>query len=184
MRALAAAVLTAASLLCLSSPSAAQSSAGPQQGDWAGEGSIGGGSASLLRFRSPESAWVLGWAGLLQRHDEDENTFGFESDRTVGLIEVSLGLRRYSRVPGELRPFTTWGLTALVSDLGGLGATWRAGPFFELGAAYLVREHVMLSVSGSMNLTYSQQRASSIAGENRVIELRVPSPRVALLLYF
>ena len=169
--------------------SATVDSTAPRRGTWAGEVAFGGGtSASILRFRSPRSAWLLG-AEVSALHLREENPeTPFEPATTETSIFVNLlaraGRRNYARV-GDLRPFHGAGI------IGGYFHTddqdaWNAGVYGELGASYFFTPHVSLGTAGEVNATYGERRASFFVGKQKVqtIGLSAIAVRVLGTVYF
>ncbi len=142
-------------------------SPGPRAGTWGAEATVGDGiGATLLRFRSPTSAWTLGFAGHLGFFDEDRP--GIEESGSTYSVSLRAGLRRY-RAPAAsrgVRPIAGAGV------LGGIGQgtfdrTWSAGLFGELGAAYFFSPHASLGATGGLELRYLEQTYGTGVGEAR-----------------
>src|SRR2546423_5778454 len=104
---------------------------------------IGPTTASLLRFRTPNTAWVLG-AGLNLQHSTSEIT-GIggappKASITSGALLVSVGYRAYRPFNGAVRPFTEIGAQTTYSGTYGDNVSgphsWSIGPYLGLGASY------------------------------------------------
>jgi hypothetical protein len=144
--------VTFASLIRVS-PAIAQENIGPKAGTWAAEGTTN--TASLLRFRSPTSAWILS-ASILYLHEEDEISGPTPSSTTDDAfsVQMSVGLRTYRRPEERIRPFTT--LRAIAGYRNDFARGWSVGGAGDVGAAYFFSSHVSLGVSGALNVIYEQ----------------------------
>jgi hypothetical protein len=163
---------------------------GPRAGRWAAEVGAGTGlSGTLLRFRSPATAWLLGVDGsFAQSRQELPDPFGGTQTETVTQVDLfaRIGLRRYRTTQSALRPFTSAGL------LGGIGRfdgtrTWAAGVFAELGAAYFFSPHVSLGAAGGLRASYGEMRADSQFGpsvRSRTIFISASAVQVLGAVYF
>ena len=135
-------------------PAAAQSE-GPSTGTWGIEGSTG--SASLLRFRSTSSAWVLGGNASLQRVDVpefDPATGQSTTTETFGTAQVRLGIRRYGTPREGVRHFSTISGLLGYNHSSSSSDGWILGASADLGAAYFFSPHVSLGGAGELNASY------------------------------
>lgn len=149
----------AVSALCIAVPLHAQDVSGPVAGTWAAEASTTT-SASLLRFRSPSSAWVLNVALAYQRREEDQPTGlpTFDTDASFFTSDVRIGIRSYRRVPQRVRPFTTVSAVVGFEDSNFSTNGWRFGAALELGASYFFSPHLSMGVSNALVATYQFTR--------------------------
>ena len=144
-------IVIGALAVVLSAQAAVAQTEMPAAGTWGFEGSLG--TASLLKFRSPSSAWVLGFDGIYARQNSDNAAI---SDENVASVNLRAGLRHYGKGQGNVRPFTT--LSAAVGfSSGGGDDIWSVGPAAELGAAYFFSPHVSLGGSGQVAAVYSSR---------------------------
>jgi hypothetical protein len=136
--------------------------------------------ASLLRFLSPRTAWLIG-AQLTFSHERDNaagnSPFVASTSGSHTLLGVSArtGARWYHGSPGALRPFTTLGLLGSYQGIGdnsgsGSGYTsrfWSVGAFGEVGAIYAFTPHVSLGASSQLDAQYQTRHANSPGGSLR-----------------
>lgn len=142
-------------------PVLAQTDTGPKAGSWGAEAASGS-SASLLRFRSPSSAWVLGFNAFLVSEDAD-------ADATSGRADLRLGVRKYRRVEERVRPYTT--LSALVGydDFG--ENDWRFGAAVDMGAAYFFSSHASLGAAADLSVTYRKFNRDLFSGPTSITQI-------------
>src|SRR5207237_698952 len=77
---------------------------GPRTGTWGGETSFGS-SASLLKFRTPSSAWLIGVSTFLSTVS---SSGGSGTDAHVFFADLRSGMRFYGGAPTDrLRPLMT-----------------------------------------------------------------------------
>lgn len=160
--------IRAAALFAFFLPAAAAAqtpadSTGPRGGSWGAEVTVGGGfGGQLLRFRSPNSAWLLGAGVSVTREHQDEvtGTFGVIPEQTRTQVQVSgrLGLRGYRDRGRRLRPFTGAGLTGALSRFDSQNRSWEAGAYGELGASFFFSPHVSLGAAGELSAGYGEDR--------------------------
>jgi hypothetical protein len=153
-------VMIAALVLCHAGAAAAQTTDGPAPGSWAVEGGVGSG-ASLLKFRSSSSAWILnGYAYVIRQtiQDFDPLTGGLiDVDQTIGSSQLRLGLRSYGPSRDKLRSFRT--LSAIVGFIESGGSSgWQFGAAGDIGAAYFFTPHVSMGGSAELNAIYTPGR--------------------------
>lgn len=158
---LAASVFLIVPSLLLAQEIPARDTLGPRAGVWAAEVGVGTGvSGTLLRFRSPATAWLLGIEGFVAESRE-EMTNPFTGDETVTSTQLDLsgriGLRRYRTTQSALRPFTSAGLAGGLTRFNG-SRGWAAGVFAELGATYFFSPHVSLGAVGGLQASYGRVR--------------------------
>ena len=134
---------------------------GPAAGTWGAE-AANGGSASLLRFRSANSAWLIGFNGQYSKivaaftnpvtgtttEDRDEDWFA----------QARFGLRWYSSSDTKLRRFST--LSATVGYNGGNGDGPVFGASGELGGAWFFTPHVSLGTSATLSADWMHGNAN------------------------
>jgi hypothetical protein len=182
---------TSAALLAptLAPAQAVRDTLGPRAGSWAAELGVGSGqSATLLRFRSPTSAVMIGaevfWLGI----SEDVPELGGTREERYSLANVTarVGVRRYRATTTGIRPFTSLGLLAgYTRDRGGPG--WTAGAFGELGASYLFSPHVSLGAVGGLQAFYtrfSQRFGTDQSLARRQVTIRASAVQVLGAVYF
>jgi hypothetical protein len=176
--------LTGALVVWASHTASAQSE-GPVAGTWGAE-AANGGSAALLRFRSPNSAWLLGFNGAYARVvSEFTNpvTGPTESTDEDWFAQTRVGMRWYSTSETRLRRFST--LAATVGYNGGDGAGWVLGASGELGAAWFFTPHVSLGTSAELSasrLTGDTNGSSSFLRE--YLSVQVSGFRLLGAVYF
>lgn len=145
---------------------AAQQEQGPTRGTWGVEGSsrLGG---SLLRFRSPASAWVMQVGGGYMHVSQDGPT-AFLSPPADNQVDATLrfGLRRYRRTQDQARPFTTLSIVGGYEDVFRM-RTWTAGVSGDVGAAYFFTPHVSLGGAGELEVDHSWRTTESGSGPVR-----------------
>jgi hypothetical protein len=159
-----------------------QETVGPAAGTWAAEAGAGG---SLLRFRSPASAWILG--GTVTHTQTDIETSGglpaIDPD-PVTRATLRLGIRRYRNEGQPLRPFYT--IAPIVTFFHSGSSEWGLGGMLEAGAAHFFSRHVSLGASGA--LTGTLQFASSSGGgteiKARTLIIEASVVRVLAAVYF
>jgi hypothetical protein len=134
-------------------PANAQSDAGPKAGTWGGEACVNCG-ASLLHFRDPNSAWLLGLSVFYSQQHADQSGPTFPSfsndDMNIG-ADVRFGMRYYRATQERARPFLGLGAIAGVSGGGSIHAL-RYGVTSEMGTAYFFTPHVSVGVAGGLSL--------------------------------
>jgi hypothetical protein len=161
---LAASILVLAPSLLAAQETAVRDTLGPRAGRWAAELGVGPDlSGTLLRFRSPATAWLFGVEASFAE-SRQEVTDPFDGAQTVTSTQVNLfghvGLRRYRVTQSALRPFTSAGFVGGVSRLDGARG-WAAGVFAELGASYFFSPHVSLGAAGGLQASYGKLRGDS-----------------------
>src|SRR4051794_8112681 len=145
-------ILAGALFLLFGSQTARAQSDGAAAGTWAVEGGTFGGG-SLLRFRSPSSAMVLGASVFLTRMDVsdfDPATGQLTSTSTTFTSsQLRLGFRHYGDSRNQIRHFST--LSAIVgynsSGFPSQGALVLGGAG-DVGAAYFFTPHVSMGGAG------------------------------------
>ena len=141
-------------------------STGPRAGAWGAEvtfnssaGELGGG---ILRFRSDQSAWILGLDASVDRtrQDNDEGFFPDETRTTVG-VTARLGTRSL-RAPGSvIRPIVGGGIVGRMAQLSGLQRSWEAGIYGEFGVSRFFGESFSLGMTSDVQLRYAERRVRS-----------------------
>ena len=143
--------------------------------------------ASLLRFRSERTAWVLGaFASFRHETEETQEPLIAPTSTTEDRVAVSLrlGLRRYRDSGERIRPFTT--LSAVVGyDSYTFGDGIQAGGAGELGAAYFFSPHVSLGGSGELTAMYHRfSRDGAFPSDRRGFSLNFSGVRLLGAVYF
>jgi hypothetical protein len=185
----ASALVLAPALALAQEPATVRDSLGPRAGSWGAELGIGSEqSATLLRFRSPTSALVLGVELFWLEVNEDASAFGGPSDRTysVANLTAQLGNRWYRSVTQAARPFTSLGVLAgYARDPGGPG--WTAGAFAEIGASYFFTPHVSLGAAGGLQVAYARFKQEFVPGttvSRRTVGVRASAVQLLGAVYF
>jgi hypothetical protein len=169
--------LVLAAAFIVAAPLTAQTDVGPKAGSWGGEACFQCG-ASLMHFRDPNSAWLLGVnAFYAQTHTDLSGPISGPSARdSKGFsVNVQPGIRFYRPVENRLRSFL--GLGAVLGfNGGGSSHGYRYGVSSEMGAAYFFTPHLSLGVAGTVSATaehlresdggFSQTQRSFLAGFN------------------
>ena len=162
-------VLTGALVLCASQTAMAQD--GPTAGTWAVEGTNFG--ASLLRFRSSNSAWVLNGSAVMfrqevQQFDPVTGNLVTETETSVS-SQVRVGIRRYAPAVERVRTFST--LSAVLGYIdNGDGGALQFGASGEIGAAYFFSPHVSMGGAASIDATYQNERSGPF-GRSLIVSL-------------
>lgn len=148
-----------------------------QTGQWGVEANVGGGSGTLLRFTSPTSAFVLGGSMSFRRSEIDFDS-GTSASSEMALISMNLGRRAYRRATGQIRPYSTLGITV------GAGTQWQwlAGVFGDIGASYFVTDRLNIAAAGVLTAQYQE---SDLSG-NLVTQtsFQVSGPRLSVGFLF
>jgi hypothetical protein len=137
----------------------------PRAGSWGAEVVLGTyPGATLLRFSSPTSAWLVGATFNVFRQTTDESATVFpgtttRTTRVAANVDARVGRRWWKGddTRTKLRPFSGLGL------LGGYGhqpsqRSWSAGAYGEVGATYFFTPHLSLGASGELAMSYAQHR--------------------------
>lgn len=135
----------------------AQEPTGPVAGTWGAE-ARGFFGASVLKFTSPASAWLLGGAGHYVTESSTGAVGSSSSDEHVS-ASVRLGYRRYRHADRPLRPYTT--LSAIGQFYRQYSRVWGAGGAAEVGAAYFFSPHFSLGASGELHVLHMRRRSTS-----------------------
>jgi hypothetical protein len=156
--------------------------------------SVGNGffGAGLIRFGSPTSALVLDLNGLYSHTTGSQPNLG--GPATQSQLSLRLGSRHYAVLGSHLRRLLTIGVegTYTQQKLGTNSAAsttgWGGGAFADLGASWLITQHLAVGASWGATISYLHSRETQgqppVAGtSNRVT---VALNRVALngQLYF
>jgi hypothetical protein len=174
-------------LLLGAQASATTQVSGPNPGSWAAEGVVGsvGVGASVLRFRSTQSAWIVGMnaSGVVRREDIAATPFQPADRVTIrsASVDLRLGQRRYASPGMRLRPLAGAGVLGSYQGGGGL-RLWAAGIYGEGGAAFFFSPHVSLGASGEVRLVYDEQRGGNVTA--REVMLRATLARLLGTVYF
>jgi hypothetical protein len=127
----------------------------PAPGTWGAE--TNGSAASVLRFRSAGSAWILG-GSLLYSRNEAELSSGAPVRSSFSRATVRVGVRRYRNSEARLRPFHS--VTALLTTISGNTTGFGGGAELEIGAAHFFSRHLSLGASGFVSAQYEERRDS------------------------
>ena len=138
------AVLAAA--ITLTSSLSAQE-VGPQAGTWGAEAGADN-RVNVLRFRSPTSAWLLGFDAFHFRLSEEGS-----EDESSSSVTVRLGIRGYGNPTERVRPISGVSILLGYQDIG-LGDGPLVGASGELGAAYFFSRHVSLGSAFDLSVSY------------------------------
>lgn len=135
--------------------------AGPPSGTWGAEATPSG-AVSVLRFRSPTSAWLMGFSVNYLNRDEEDAT----RDQRSTSAEFRLGIRSYRNPQERVRPFTsiagTIGYLDNVFDEG----TLTFGGAADFGVAYFFSRHASLGTALDLSASYSKsERPDFVTGE-------------------
>lgn len=176
-------------LLCavtLATDSAAQEE-GRKAGSWGFEGGIGA-TPSLLRFRSPVSAWVFGLNAQYNRIETKTPGLapgGGTNANTLdnSFIELRVGLRGYGPLANRVQRYWTVSGIAGYESSSTFGDGPRLGGAGELGAAYFFTPHVSLGGSGELNALYTATDEGDIASRNSWL-IRFAGFRLVGAIYF
>ena len=141
-------------------------------GQWAAQ-FTGGSFSSLgvLKFSSASSALVLDVhvGGVHQEHFIRDSLDELGSNASISL---RVGRRSYRSVADRVVAQHTLGVGVgfdhSVSASPGFGSFsnngWTAGPFGELGAAYLITPHLAVGATGSVSVTYGRSSGKGSTG--------------------
>lgn len=172
-------LLAGCSILLAAAPASGQS-AGFRVGQWGVEAPLGSSSGTLLKFNDPAGAWVIG-AGLIFQRSELTVGTGTSNTNETSFLSFRLGRRWYQRSSGELRPFSSLGLS------GGIGtqSRWMAGLFGEFGVSYFLTDRVNLGTSALLNAEWSKSEPGGAGGaELKQTLISVVGPRVLVGFLF
>lgn len=166
-------LLTVFAVVGLSATARAQEPA-PPANSWAVEGGVGNdNSASLLKFRSQSSAWLLSFDGSFGT-SKTEGVVGSTDRFTQYQVNGRLGLRNYRDREGDVRPFTSYGVLAGIGHSSGgtqSDLSWNAGAFLEFGGNYMLSPHFSLGGAGEMSARY--MRLSTTNDDTVLGELKI-----------
>jgi hypothetical protein len=164
--------LVAAATLIASRGAVAQTapdSIGPRQGTWGVEATYGPSvGASVLRFSSPRSAWILGVSFSVGQETADVplDFLGNTTPKTitVGTVGVRAGHRWWrGELNQALRPFVGLGLGGQYTNANGARMN-EASAFGELGATYFFSPHVSLGGAGDLAIAREHYRYENSTG--------------------
>jgi hypothetical protein len=158
---------------------------GPKAGTWAVEGGSASG-ASLLKFRTPSSAWVLSAYGFFTRQQSQEfdPVSGDIVEVTENIVSAQLrvGLRGYSQARDRVRSFTTFSGIIGRSDFGSSTGGWLLGGAGEMGAAYFFSNRVSMGGSGELTAMYQGRSDDSPIGSG--LSINFTGVRLLGTIYF
>ena len=120
-------ILIVAGLAAIASPLAAQTDTLPKRGTWGAEASFPQ-SATLLRFRNPGSAWLLGLTADYSQQEFSASGTTLNTDATQHGFNALLrgGIRFYREPTKPVRPFIgVAGLVGFNDTTNGSG--WQFG---------------------------------------------------------
>ena len=165
----------------------------PAAGRWGAEAMVGPGfTASLLKFRTADAAWVLGLSGdLLRRHEESSppGVSPVTNDVTQGFATLTLGHRWYGPAAGALRPFTAVVVSGTYAGSYGENYsgshTWAFGPALEMGASYYFSPHLSLGASGALGASYTHTSYDGVGSQSAAsYDINLRLVRVLAAVYF
>lgn len=163
-------------------------------GQWGAEFLVDDGTAGVgvLRFRTPQRAWLLDASFAASWYDAESSFAPDESGSSV-FVRVRTGPRRYRPIATGSAAYLGFGFTA---GYGWAGEgdddyrrqTWDAGLFGELGGVYFVTRRFSLGAQvGLYGIFYaSRQRSSSppFESRDRGVSVQVRPVRIVGGLYF
>lgn len=159
----------------------------PHAGQWGAEAVVTPSTtgASLLRFRSPTFAWVVGADFLTSRSKSETSNPLFGSADTKSsytTVGARLGMRWYrgSQIM-RLRPVVGAGALGTFHSISD-AKSWRSGLYGELGAVYFVGSHVSLGGAGELQASYTRQTQESPDGSKTTATATSVSGSLARLL--
>jgi hypothetical protein len=124
-------------------------------------------SAGMLYFRSQRSAWLLdadfSFNSGKTSVNASDSLFSFSNTLTNGSIGARAGIRTYYPMGPVSQFFTTFGGVVRWSggtsrgDLEGNDYLIGAGVFGEIGANYMLNNHLGLGATAGANLIYNHQ---------------------------
>lgn len=157
---------------------------GPRTGGWGAENRTDFGGA-LLRFRSPNSAWLLG-AAFSYHYAANDPSGSQGRDRTT--VIARLGMRRYSRMDQKTRPYRSFSLVVQYADF--FTGTMRPGAAAEWGVAHFFLPNLSAGVSGELVVMGSHEEgfsSSSFLGRGTsrsVVDVQFSGFRVNAAVFF
>jgi hypothetical protein len=184
------AIASALLSLALLSPGVAHSQGGapssPIAGTWAGELGFGDGTTgTLLRFRSPTSAWTIGARLSIAQRSEEGGGFG-DDDETSIATEARLGLRSYRGGGNAVRPLLGFGLFGSYAEPASSTRSWAAGLFSEFGAVRFFGPSLSLGALAEARLGFGENRLDGgvISTRTNSTTLSIGGLRVVGTVYF
>ena len=140
----------------------------PRAGSWGAEAVFGPSvGANVLRFSSPDAAWLAGLVFNVAHQSEDRPLIQGEVDRSgwTAFADGRLGRRWWRGERGErIRPLTGLGVSGGVSE--GLGIdSWNVGGYGELGATYFVSPHVSLGANSELAIVHLRETLALSGGD-------------------
>jgi hypothetical protein len=155
-----------------------------RKGQWAGQftASSEHSNVGVLRFRSPRVAWLInGNVSLSNQTDHgsgqaDSSTYSDRQQRTASHVSMRLGRRVYHPLAYHAGGFYSLGITGgggwsrdtqsftISPPVPGTGSQqvssseWHGGVFAEIGASYLIIDHVSLGMITSIESVYTATR--------------------------
>lgn len=165
----------------------------PTAGRWGAEAMVGPGfTASLLKFRTADAAWVLGLSGdLARRHEESSPPGGpsISNNVTQGFATLTIGHRWYGPAAGALRPFTAVVVSGTYAGSYGENYsgshTWAFGPALDMGASYYFSPHLSLGASGALGASYTHTSYDGIGSQSAAsYDINLRLVRVLAAVYF
>ena len=136
-------------------------------------------SAGMLYFRSNRSAWLLD-ADFTLSYGKSNSTSSdtlyssFSNTQTYGAIATRAGIRTYYPMGPASQFFTTfggvvrWSGGTVRGDLEGNDFLIGGGIFGEIGANYMLNNHLGLGATAGANLTYNHQEQHGVNGFSNV----------------
>jgi outer membrane protein W len=148
--------------------------------------------ASVLRFSSPRTAWLLGVSFAVGQETTDEPVDFItgattRSTSTVGTVEVRAEHRWWTgELSQALRPFVGLGLAGRYATANNARMN-EAGAFGELGATYFFSPHVSLGGAGELAIVRDHYGFDSATGAGPTQDswfVRGDVARITAAVYF
>jgi hypothetical protein len=182
-----------------------------RKGQWAGQftASSEHSNVGVLRFRSPRVAWLInGNVSLSNQTDQgsgqvDSSTYSDRQQRTDSHVSIRLGRRAYHPLALHAGGFYSLGITGgggwsrnterftVSPPIPGTGSQkvssseWHGGVFGELGASYLIIDHVSLGMITSIEGVYTATRTTgSQQRRGHILSLSTDVLSIVATVYF
>lgn len=178
-------VLVTVAAAVATSPAGAQEP-GPAKGTWGIEGSMSFG-ATLMRFRTPDKAWLLGVSAQLSEEKREATTPAgtSTSSTTSHSATLSVGHRWYRQPRGRFRSYTS--LRGMLGSSSFSSRNYYVGAGAGLGGAWFFSPHVSLGGEGTLDALYQDQESTSGTGSTfstRRIGVQLNAVRMVAAVYF
>ncbi len=164
----------------------------PHAGTWGAEGFVGtsGSGASILRFRSPNVAFLFG-ADISYSHlGDSEGTIPLLSGTNAN-VGARFGVRNYRGSGADrLRPVVGAGLRTSYAEAVN-SKVWSGGAYGELGAMYFLTPHISLGGTGELQASYGKRKQTVVfqtgneeTSKQDITTVAASLMRVMLAVYF